>query len=424
MWSSKISKWTAEKINISYFEYRKEVNNKKVTFPILLVHGSVAKFVVPKTDGIYVDKFGQEKTAFVHGVVYTRDNTSTVPATGSEYWKLFWSLFQRTASADSNEVPMSVLSVLNTKAAPDKINETLWFNLFPVDELPDCIYNAFTSYREPREVYDYIRKMMQSMGIRNYEIPPFILVDKKIYSFSPFEETNPLSFCTTRIDSAINTKDWLDAPNNQQNLTMLLNFALKSLCKKKRFSYDRKKDRYFIPYYNGIIPEITWKPYKRTTTRKLVYLKLNKNGDLLYCEHFAAKMRFNILGDGIYLSIEPLRVLTADGTNPLDQRRNVRIATKNNFWYHNNNYLYDIKLWLHILAGNKEEIHLGRHPQTIKVSVKPLDSEVQFGVLHDRYTSEDFLDELKSEPLEYVVIAEEEPLENNPLTQTSMEDSI
>lgn len=424
VWSSKISKWVTEKINISYFEYKKEINNKKVIFPILLVHGSVAKLVIPKTNGNYKDKFGQEKTAFVQGVVYTRDNTSTVTATGSEYWKLFWSLLQRTASVDSNEIPMSVLSALNTKATPDKINETLWFNLFPVDELPDHIYNALTNYRDPREIYNHIREVMPSTGIRNYEIPPFILVDKKIYSFSPFEETNPLSFCTTRIDSTINTEDWLNDPNKHQNLTMLLNFSLKSLCKKKRFSYDHRKMRYFIPYYNEIVPEVTWKPYKRTTTRKLIHIKRNKSGNILYYEHFAAKMRFSILGNGVYLSIEPMRVLTVDGTNPLDQHRNVRITTKNNFWYHNNNYLYDIKLWLHILAGNKEEIHMGRNPHTIKVSVKPLDSEVQFGILHDRYTGEDFLDELKSEPLEYVVISEEEPLDDNPLTQTSMEESI
>ena len=128
-----------------------------------------------------------------------------------------------------------------------------------------------------------------------------------------------------------------------------------------------------------------------------------------------------ILGTGIYLLIEPIRVLTADGKTPLDQYHNVRISTKESFHYHNNNYLYDMKLWLHILAGNSQELHLGIEPNRIIISVLPVNTKASFGILEDQYTSEDFLDELKSEPFEYAISSEESE-EDNPLTDTSLEE--
>ncbi len=100
---------------------------------------------------------------------------------------------------------------------------------------------------------------------------------------------------------------------------------------------------------------------------------------------------------------------------------NVRISTKKNFFYHNNNYLYDMKLWLHFLAGNSQEIYLGRGEGRVKVSINPISSKVNVGIIDDRHTNEDFLDSLKSEPLEYV-ISYEEPEDVNPLTETSLEE--
>jgi hypothetical protein len=203
---------------------------------------------------------------------------------------------------------------------------------------------------------------------------------------------------------------------------MLLNYHLKDLCGRKGIRYDRKRDRYFVKYAVGApVPEVTWKPYKSTATRQLVNLKLDKTGKLLYCEHFSARMRFVVLGDGIYLIIEPTRVLTRDGEEPLDQKLKVRISTAKNVFYHNNNYLYDMKLWLHILGGNRDEIHLGRDQGKIVVSVRSLTSRVNFGVMDDQHTGGDFLDQLKSEPFDYL-ISNEEVEDENPLTETSLED--
>lgn len=422
IWADRISRWIPDHVNITYLEYQKKIDDGERKFPILYVHGSVGTFVIPKDDGNYTAN-SKEKTAFRKGVVYTRQNTKTVPATGNEYWKLFWGLLNRTAqNSGAESTPLEILSALNKKTEPDAVEENLWLNLFPVTEIPDYVHVALTDFRYSSEVYDRINSQMQKAGVKNYEIPSFLLADKKIYTFNPFDELNPLSLCTTTVLPAISTTDWLNDNDKQHYLVMLLNFNLKDLCRRKRFKPDRKRNRFFMPYYGtGAVPEVTWKPYKHTTTRKLVHIKLNANGELLYCEHFAGRLRFLILGNGIYLTIEPIRVLTVDGVNPLDQRRNVRISTKKNLWYHNNNYLYDIKLWLHLLAGNKEEIHFGRDEGRVTVSIRPIDSKVNFGIMDDRYTGEDFLDELKSEPLEYEIEETYDDDDENPLTSSSME---
>jgi len=421
VWIDRVSKWATGKIDLSYIEHIASIKGKKRKFPILYIHGSISSLVIPKVDGSYSVKSGEKKFAFRQGIIYTRKNTSTVPVSGNEFWQLFWSLLRRTAeSVGATGTPLEVISALSKKAEPDVVEETLWFNLFPVLELPDLVHSADTEYRYASDVYSKIENEIALRKRRDLDVPPFLLEDEKIYSFSPFDKNNPLVLCINSEPASFPTEQWLKNNTKHQKLVKLLNFNLKDLCRKKGFYYDRDRDRYYVRYYGGQIPEITWKPYKSTSIRQLVYPRLNKNdGRLVYCEHFAGRLRFTILGEGIYLVIEPFRVLTWDGVHPLDQERNVRISTKKNFFYHNNNYLYDMKLWLHILAGNRKEIHLGHVSSKITVSVLSISSKVNFGILEDQHTSEDFLDSLKSEPLEYVIDYEEE--EYNPLTETSLE---
>lgn len=434
-WIDKIRRWVTGSLNLSYLEYVKEINGQNRKFPILYVQGSVGSFLIPKIDGKYILPSGEERFSFRQGILYTRRDASTVPATGNEYWELFWSLSKRTAEKlGSVGTPLEVVSALSKKAGPDSVEETLWFNLFPVVEIPDNIYAGNTELRAPIEVYETVERLAGLKGVKYEDIPSFLLEDKKIYTFSPLDENNPLSLCVNLTsqtlfeeDSSnievIPTKEWLKDSAMHQKLVKLLNYNLKDLCRKKGgFYYDVRRDRYYRKYYGGRIPEIVWKPYKKTTTRQLVYLRVSENtGKLLYCEHFGGRLRFTILGDGIYLSIEPLRVLTQDGLRPLDQRRNIRYSTKKNFYYHNNNYLYDMKLWLHILAGNRTEVHLGSGEEKIVIDISPINAKVNFGILNDQHTNEDFLDDLKSEPFEYDIEYEEEE-EYNPLTETPLED--
>jgi hypothetical protein len=418
-WVDKVSTWATGNIEISYLEHITKVDGTDRKFPILYVKGSIGTFVIPKTDGTYPDQYGVRSTAFRQGVTYTRRETSTVSASGDEVWHMFWGLLQRTAvGTGSQGVPLGILSALRDRAQADTVEETLWFNLFPVTEIPDFIHSGVTDMRDAGEIYRIAREKMQ-LEDRALTIPPFLLEDGKIYTFSVFNQENPLRVCV-REAASVNTKTWF-GEKYRTKLVKLLNFYLRDLCRSKGLGYDLKRERYFRMYRGGVIPEVIWKPHKKMSTRQLVYQKVNAEGRLLYYEHFAGRLRFILLGDGIYLVVEPIRVLTSDGENPLDQYLNVRISTHKNAQYHNNNYLYDTKFWLHLLAGNSTEILMGPEPNSVRVSVSPVSGKVNFGILQDQHTDEDFLDALRSEPFEYV-IGDEESEEDNPLTEAPLEE--
>jgi hypothetical protein len=67
-------------------------------------------------------------------------------------------------------------------------------------------------------------------------------------------------------------------------------------------------------------------------------------------------------------------------------------------------------------------MHLGYDAGKITVSLLSINSKVNFGIIDDQHTSQDFLDSLKSEPLDYDITTYSEDEEGNPLTETSLED--
>lgn len=408
----KVSKWVTGNIRLEFIEHTKKIEGIDKKFGIICIEGSLGSLIIPNTNGDYVKADGRKKTAFVNNVVYIRKDSSTSPASGEDYWKIFWELEKRTAETlGSTGVPLEILSELKRKASPAKIEEVLWFNLFPVNEIPDNIYSATTDYRYPLEIYNIIK-----------ENRAFLLEDGKVYSFSKFDSSNSLTPCTNGIFFVEKTSDWLRDLVKQKKLIKLLNYNLKALCRSKNLYYDSRKDRYYVQYYvGGLVPEIKWKPYKSTSIRELVHFKYGKNGNLLWCEHFGARIKFIILAQIPYLLIEPIRVLTRDGKNPLDKNRNTRVSTAHNRFYHNNTYLYDMKLCLHILAGNREEILMGDNSAKVGVSVVSLNSKVAFGINGDVHTGGDFLDNLKSEPLDYI-IHEDDSESDNPLTEDPIQE--
>lgn len=164
---------------------------------------------------------------------------------------------KRTAAATgSTGVPLEVLSALNKKTEPDHVEETLWSNLFPVTDIPDSIYSADTKYREALDIYGKIESELISKD-QKIRVPPFFLEDGRLYSFSEFDEINPLSLCISSRPETIQTKQWLDDNTKHQKLVKLLNFNLKDLCRRRGFFHDQKRNRFYVRYTGGaIIPQM------------------------------------------------------------------------------------------------------------------------------------------------------------------------
>ena len=421
IWMVKFSKWVDDPVNMIYYEYIKKINNKNRKFLILRIMSCCGRPFIPKISGTYINEHNKQKTAFHGGVLYIREGASTVAASAKQFANIFYNTVKN--SSQQQNIPIAAIDMLNKKSQPDPIPETLWTNLFPVKEIPDFIHYANTNLDNAEQIYKRIYEKLSHIDKLNDKIPAFILHEKKIFTFSPFDYDNPLNVCTSSNSEKINTIYWVEEVSKHYNLTKLLNFNLKKLCRKKHFQFDNIKKRYYAnPRDNNTV---SWKPYGKYSKRMLIRSKRKPDGSIMYHEHFAAVMKFIIYGKNIFLSIEPTRVLTKDYKNPLDQKDNTRVHTKNNSRYHNSTYLYDLKFILHIIAKNKEGIQIGARNSKVIISMEPLLSTVNFGIMEDQRTKKDFFESLKSEPLDFDVI-EEENLENedvisNPLVQEILE---
>jgi len=422
VWSQKFNNWSTVRIELLYKEYVKDINGQMRKFPILYISGVMGTFALPKMNGVFTLRSGEQKAAFTNGVAYTRVNDSSVPAQGEDYFKLIWGMIARAnKSNDIVDLPLTTIELLQNKAKPYAIQEPVWSNLFPVTEMPDIIYSSDTSFRYATEIYDAIRTFYDEKGYEVPDLPTFLLKEGKIYSFEKLnDKNNPLSLLSFS-NKEENTADWIADDKKRNYLTEYLNLLLKKWCRRKGFAYDKKRQRFYAFYNGGSIPEMRWKPAKRESTRPLVYI--HKNNDFIrFYEHFGGKLRFVELGNQFYLLIEPVRVLTADGRTPVDHGSSTRFHTKKNTQYHNNNYLYDVKFWLFLLSGNRQEILLNSVHNSVVVSVKPLMAESSKGILEDSNVDQDFLDELKSTPLEYESTGESFPEdEENPLSDPPLE---
>lgn len=76
--------------------------------------------------------------------------------------------------------------VITSSSGADRVNEQLVSNLLPVTELPTVVQTAKTSLRRKSDIQSYTKE-------RSTEVPPFILREGRIFTFSDLhDEDNPL----------------------------------------------------------------------------------------------------------------------------------------------------------------------------------------------------------------------------------------
>ena len=287
--------------------------------------------------------------------------------------------------------------------------------------MPDYIYCKQVKFTSANEIYSTIEKYFEEKKQYVPDIPPFLLKENCIFSFEPFDsDSNPINALQLKDYLKQNTYEWIKSEIKSKWIIELLNLSLKNKCFSRGFKYDKKRSRFFAKYNGGSLPERRWRAAKKESTRKLIFLQ--GEGRNQFYEHFGGRLKFIKLGAYFYLIIDPIRVITSDGENPVDHKSSTRFHTKKNMKYHNANYLYDVKFWVFLLSGSREEILLNTTNNPIIISTQPIKLNSAFGILEDQNVDNDFLDKLHSTPLEYEYSGESFPEdEENPLADTPME---
>ena len=271
-----------------------------------------------------------------------------------------------------------------TNETPDTVRESIASNLLHVDQLPPLLYSDLTSAKRYTDVWERLSGKM---------IPPFVLNQNRLYSFyKPDSKNNPFASLLTGTDvTSSDPHTWVGDATKQGLLVQLLNTALKEHCYKlkirnpPRSMGGTRRDRYqfYCPTYDGRPRHFTWGG-KSVRPRTIAKVIPQSDGTLLGV-HYAARMRFVVLGDDIYLAVEPGWMFTSDGVVPVGGAQMGVLSTKWGGRERNASILRHVLMWALLLAEGHPEIRIvGGRAAKIVLSTVPAHAHTESGIADDQ----------------------------------------
>jgi len=264
---------------------------------------------------------------------------------------------------------------------PDKVQEHLIPNLFPIKSYPSKIFSAPTELRMESEVF-------KKLGNEVSEYP-FILKSKKLYTFHNLKDpTSPFKpIITTENIAEENIFEWMQNDSKRKDLIRLLNLALRIYCRKRNLHYDREHKRYMCLLRDGKDNVFSWRGGSQNVKRVIAKKRLDKKGNILYCKHYAADLRFMFIDDQLFLKIEPTITFTSDGLHPF---RSDKLTSLLSRWLpkqYNYAYLQLVKFWAKYLSKLDIMISIPAGEQKIEVFATPIIIPIEVGITKEEPSS-------------------------------------
>jgi hypothetical protein len=245
------------------------------------------------------------------------------PQSGEAWWMLIQSWFsdpghrasgridfdKRTQRFDRDAAPrlLSLADPHGRAHVPvaEHREEVLTTNLLRVT-LPYLIYNASTSYTDPRDIIARQRES-EDPDVRH----DFILRGGRVYSWLPPEAT-ALRHVVNGPTDATETDEWSTDSVRQRWLVQLLNYALEHDVDSVCVWHRGRKIVYFRP-----TPDLRPRHIRGTSGRqRLVFhpkYKKQAPDQVSYCKHAALEWQFLFLDGNWYCSLTPTFHFTRDG---------------------------------------------------------------------------------------------------------------
>jgi hypothetical protein len=226
------------------------------------------------------------------------------------------------------------------------------------------------------------------------QIPPFILREGKLYTFSDLHDIeNPLG---TAVDVKtlrdVGLSVWFSDEAKRRWAIELLNLVFRQHCWNRYLTLDREGQRFFFRPHKGQPKRITWnlngKRVREVTTQ---HFGMRKGADgkgerfPFGWRHQAIRAEFVYLPMGLFLRITPTYMLTKeDGKTP---RGGSRVGPILSQWLNqerNGQILRSLRFWALVLTrGNKEVLSIPTGNEKLQVSLSPASGNISFGILGD-----------------------------------------
>lgn len=301
----------------------------------------------------------------------------------------------------------STLLMENKASFPDKIDESIHTNLFPVTKLPSVIWAAPTVFWEKPTVYAKLGN----------EISPFILREKYLYTFSNLnDETNRLRLAVdTHAIQSINVKDWFHHEDKSRWLLDLLSSETRKFTKHIGLFFDSTSKQFYGDKRIITNEKFSWTAHVRKGKRGLIIPYTKKNEDTgkettYFYRHRAVGLRFQILGNELFLQIEPGWEFSIDGSILIKGKRRSVLNTRLQSRLKNDVEFDEMRFWAWILSdGTKISMGSGN---AIEIDYKPLAFKTSYGVFGDHKPLPDVIEEppplIEEDDDSEIVIADED----------------
>jgi hypothetical protein len=273
---------------------------------------------------------------------------------------------------------------IESAAAPDQLPDVILGNLLPVQSYPRTVWYAPTEARRAKDIFDKVKAP-----------PAFELQDKNLYTFAdlnlPDQELRSV-VDVSRIGS-VPLGQWKNDPVRWRWGMSLLNRSLRHHFSGLPIIQDDRGRFFFRPDHGG---DRTWRN-KTDPARTVAARKTNAAGTQTFWVHQGTRLSFQALGDGLYLSIDPCYVFTADGQTPLKGKSVTTLASKWGGKERNAAILRHIVFWARSLVGHKQQIEIGTGASPIIVSGVPAVVQTAFGIENDRLEVRSLLTQVEDE---------------------------
>lgn len=234
-------------------------------------------------------------------------------------------IFDKKADALTAESVGRLLQLVQAAGAgtyfrPAPRRERLHSNLLQVKRLPQLVYWAETSFRDPAKLRDRLKEQIQ------YPPREWLLDNKSIYSVHDLRDEPWASVCD------IGTVDWIEAskwassddPQTQRLFVWMLNECLRSFAGKIGMRYSREEDAIFFKRTPDLSRRVKRYRSRRQSARRDVFREYRSKTDpsrIFYYRHAGFESRFRQFDGRWCLEINPTYLFTSDGekTHPYHQ---------------------------------------------------------------------------------------------------------
>ncbi|MBX3022774.1 MAG: toll/interleukin-1 receptor domain-containing protein [Bdellovibrionales bacterium] len=268
---------------------------------------------------------------------------------------------RRGANARSSAAE-PLVALPDLRQSPDEISEVLVSNLLPVTP-PKFVWSAQTFLSSKHDVHEF------------YTYPAFIVKGGRLYTFmdlnqpkNPFADLTKPNTRKTREEFS----EWRESPDKWRWGIELLNDTLRRYLFDKGIKFNPKSSRYYFAPKGKRSVKVKW---GAGDDRCVVRYPDGGVGNWV---HQAARLRFETLGEDLYLSVEPSWMFTVDGHTSVPRERAGPLAIMWGGRERNGSILRHILMWSdaitqgystgQIQAGSQHLI-IGRLPKTSNTSV-------------------------------------------------------